>query len=301
MLFPIRIGQILKRYSNTSKTAFNVYISVPNSIMFSYFLFQGMFDVEAHRKIRDSNIISRFLELVPGSIVYYDDKGTWRRCSVISIEENFKPPHKYHLQIQLNQGIKMFMPESQWKDKLLITNVKYEEILNARVVKDFEKFSGVLSSLYSPKTIKALESLSNPTAYFSGNKADFHRYLDSMKFEYKGISFTHEDIIHFGLKNHFANAYWLTNKDEDLEIYDNEWFISIGASKSLANLVTRKNCGKIFIEDQFENVATSEQLRDSIMQRIILDECKILTENLITLLEQEQVSIPNGVNIIAWK
>lgn len=301
MVFPIRLGQILKRYSNTNKTAFNVYVSVPNSILFSYFLFQGMFDVEAHRKIRDSKIISRFLELVLGSIVYFDDNGTWRRCSVISIEENFKPPHKYHMQIQLNKGVKMYLPESQWKDKLLITNVKYQEILNARVVKDFEKFSGVLSSLYSPKTIKALESLSNPTAYFSGNKSDFQRYLDSMKFEYNGIAFTHEDIIHFGVTNHFANAYWLTNKDEDLRLYANEWLISIGASKSFANLETMKNCGKIFIEDQFENVATTEQLRDSIMQKILLDDCNILTKNLMTLLKEEQVSIPNGVNIIAWK
>lgn len=301
ILFPIHLGQILKRYSNRNKTGFNIYVSVPNSTMFSYFLFLGMFDVEAHRKIRDSKIISRFLELEPGSIVYYDDAGTWRRCSVISIEKNYTQTQEYHMQIQLNQRMTIFIPVSQWKDKFLITNLKNEEILNARVVKDFEKFSGVLSSLYSPKTIKALEILSKPTAYFSGNKADFDRYLNVIDLDYEGISFTHEDIIHFGSKSHFANAYWITNKESDLKIYADEWIISIGANKAIANLEVRKNCGKILIEDQFENFATSEQLRESIMQRIILDECNILTDNLLALLEEEQVSIPNGVNIIAWK
>ena len=301
MLFPLRLGQILKRYSNTNKTAFNIYISVPNSTMFSYFLFQGMFDVEAHRKIRDTKIISRFLELKPGAIVYFDDNGIWRRCSMISIEKNFTPNQDYHMQIQLNKQVKQFIPVSQWKDKLLITNIKFEEILNARVVKDFEKFSGVLSSLYSPKTIKALESLSTPTAYFSGNKTEFEKYINSILFNYDEIYFTHEDIIHFGSNSHFANAQWLTNKDNDLKIYANEWIISIGASKSLANLDARKNCGKIFIEDQFENAATSELLRDAIMQKIVLDNCNIISNNLLSLIEAEEVTIPNGVNIIAWK
>lgn len=301
MLFPIRLGQILKRYSNTNKTAFNLYISVPNSTMFSYFLFQGMFDVEAHRKISDTKIINRFLELEPGSIVYFDDNGIWRRCSVISIEKNYTPNCKYHIQIQLNKKVKQFIPVNQWKDKLLITNLKYEEILNARVAKDFEKFSGVLSSLYSPKTIKALESLSTPTAYLSGNKIEFERYLNDITLKYKGISFTHEDIIHFGSNSHFTNAYWLTNKDNDLKIYSYEWIISIGANKALANIEKIRNCGNIFIEDQFESTITSEQLRDTIMQKIILENYSVITDNLLALLKSEKIIIPNEVNIIVWK
>lgn len=301
MLFPIRLGQILKRYSNTNKTAFNLYISVPNSTMFSYFFFQGMFDVEANRKIRDTKIISRFLELEPGSIVYFDDNGIWRRCSVISIEKNYTPNCEYHIQIQLNKKVKQFIPVNLWRDKLLITNFKFEEILNARVVKDFEKFSGVLSSLYSPKTIKALESLSTPTAYFSGNKTEFERYINYIPLNYNKISFTHEDIIHFGSNSHFTNAHWLTNKDTDLKIYAYEWIISIGANKALANLDIKRDCGKIYIEDQFENATTSELLRDSIMQKIILDNCSVITDKLLALLEAEEVTIPNEVNIIAWK
>lgn len=301
MLFPLKLGQVLKRYSNTNKTAFNLYISVPNSTMFSYFLFQGMFDTEANRKIRNTKIINRFLELQPGTIVYYDDNGTWRRCSVINIEKNFTPSYEYHLHIQLNKKMSKYIPVNQWKDVFIITNIKHDDILNARVIKDFEKFSGVLSALYSPNTIKALEILNEQTAYFAGNKSEFERYLKSVNFKYNDLSFTHNDIIHFGSKNHFSNARWLTSKDNDLKLYPYEWLISIGASKSINNLNQKKKCGNIFIEDQFENAATTEQLRDVIMQKIILDECHILTDTLLALLEEEEVTVPNGVNLIAWK
>lgn len=301
LVFPLNLGHLLKKYSNTHRTAFNLYISIPNSIMFTYLLFQGMFDTEAHRRIRDNKIINRFLELESGSIVYYDDNGIWRRCSVIDIVKNFTSNQKYHLHLQLNQKVSHYVPVDTWKEKLIITNLKHDEILNARVIKDFEKFSGVLSSLYSPKTIKNLEILNQPTAYLTGNKTEFERYLNSIEFEYKNIQFTHADIIHFNSNKHFSNAKWMTSKEIDLPLDTSEWLISLGASRSITSLNRKNKCGNIFIEDHFENAATTELLRDSIMGKIILEERHIFTNDLIELLETEDIIVPNGVSLIAWK
>lgn len=199
MLFSLSLGSLLKNQAFKNEIR-NLYISVPNSITFTYFLFHGLFHQDATGKINKSRMIKRFLELEQGSIVYYDDCGVWRRCSVVSIEKNYTSTSKYHIQIQLNKKVKLFIPDKDWAIKLIISDQFNSTILNARIMKDFEDFSGVLSALYNPKTIKMLEIMGVPTAYIVGNRVEFDKYLDVMDFKYGSIEFTYRDIIHLNQK-----------------------------------------------------------------------------------------------------
>lgn len=301
MKFPLNLGRVLKEYSSTYESTFNLYISIPNPVMFTYLLFQGMFDFDAKENISDSKIIKRFLELETGSIVYYNDNNVWRRCSVIEIKKNFTPNQKYHLHVQLNQKATYYIPVDQWKEKLITTDLKRDRILNARILNNFQNISGVLSSLYSPITIKNLEILNQPTAYLSGNKKEFERYLNKVNFQYKHILFTPKDIIHLNSNSHFSNARWLTLNDNELVIPSERWLISIGSHKSISNLNRKQIHGNIFIENQFENPNLSESLRDIILEKIILEQRSIYTKEFKEILDKKDITFPNGVSLIAWK
>lgn len=300
MLFSLSIGSLLKTQKDEEQSL-NLYISVPNSITFTYFLFQGLYHQDAIRKIRKNKITKRFLELEKGSIVYYDDHGIWRRCSVVSIEKNYTPNSKYHLQIQLNKKVKQFIPDRDWTNKLIISDMYNETILNARAMKDFEDFSGPLSSLYNPKSIKALEIMGEPTAYIVGNRAEFEKYLDVINFIYDTIKFTHKDIIHFSSTKHYKNLRWLKTNEDNVVLDTDDYIIFLGSSKALTSLYKDKNCNKIFVDDQFENPTASEELRLFIEQQIIIEERLLHTNSIMSGLDVNGITIPNGVNLIAWK
>lgn len=302
MLFSMKLGSFLNKYTRTNKSTFNIYLSLPNTLTFSYFLLHGIFDAHMQQTIRPSTIAKRFQQLEKGAIVYYLDGNQWKRCSVQGVLKDYTENNPWHLLIANNAGVTEFVPYYKWETHIIITNRKLDRILNARVVNNIEKISGPLNEIYSSQRINKREMLNIPSAYIIGNRTEFDKYLNYFWLKYRDIEFYHGDILRDGSTQTFCNIQWIKKNDENTyNLTDNDWLLMIGAAKAVSRMDEFNEIGKIILDDQFENVDTSEMLRDAIEQDIILNKKSIITTEIVEQLKDAQIEIPKGVSFIAWK
>lgn len=302
MRFSFELGGFLNKYSLTNKSTFNIYLSLPNSSTFSYFLLHGIFDAHMKQPISRSMIVSRFQELEKGSIVYYLDGTQWKRCSVQGVVSNMTENSPWHLVIANNAGVTEYVPFYKWESHIIITSRKLDKILTARVVENISKVTGPLTKIYSPQEINKREMLNIPSAFVIGNRTEFNEHLNHLSLLYKDIEFHHGDIIKDGSTQNFRNITWITKSmDDTYNLTGNDWLLMIGAAKAVSRMDEFKQVGKIILDDQFDNPDTSEMLRDTIEQDIIFNKKSIVTNEVVDQLQEEQIEIPKGVVFFAWK
>ncbi len=302
MLFSMKLGRFLNKYSRANKSTFNIYLSLPNALTFSYFLSHGIFDAHMEQTINRPMIAKRFQQLEDGCIVYYLDGDKWKRCSVQGVLKDYTESSPWHLVIANNAGVKDYVPYYKWETHIIITNRKLNRILNARVVNNIEKISGPLTEIYSSRKINQREMLNIPSLYIIGNRTEFDKHSNCFCLKYKDVKFYHEDILKDGSTQTFRNIQWVKKDDEDTyPVTGSDWLLMIGAAKAVARMDEFKSVGKIMLNDQFENADTSEMLRDAIEQDIILNKKSIITAEIIKQLQDEQIEIPKGVSFLAWK
>lgn len=302
MLFSMELGRFLNKYSLTNKSTFNIYLSLPNSLTFSYFLLHGIFDAHMEQTISHSTIANRFHQLEKGSIVYYLDGVQWKRCSVQGVVSNMTENSPWHLVIANNAGVTEYVPFYKWESHIIITSRKLDKILTARVVQDISKEAGPLIDIYSSQEINKREMLNIPSAFVIGNRTEFNEHLNHISLLYKDIKFHHGDIIKDGSTQNFRNITWITKTmDDTYNLTGSDWLLMIGAAKAVSRMNEFKQVGKIILDNQFDNPDTSEMLRDTIEQDIIFNKKSIITNEIVNQLQEEQMEIPKGVVFFAWK
>lgn len=301
MRFSLYLGKYLKRYADRKGENFNIYISLPKAISFSYLLLHGIFDAQMEYPVSDKMIIQRFMKLAKGDVVYYLENDVWKRCSVEDVVENKTHKGSWHLKILNHSGVSEYIPLSNCETKIVITNRKSEKIMNARIVKEDQRITGTIKRIYSQKHINRREVLNIPAAYVIGNRTEFEKYIDEINFVYKNTEFTPSTVLRYGTKSAFRNIQWITKNDTCTFDDNQEWIVFIGAAKALSRMAEFTNTGRIFLDDQFENWDTSALLRENIEQEILVNNAEIITSILANDLQNEKINIPRGVEILAWK
>ena len=197
-----------------------------------------------------------------------------------------------HLKVLNHGGVSEYIPSVKWETHVMIANRKFENIMNARVVKDIQRVTGNIKRIYSPKYITRQEVLNIPAAYVIGNRTEFTRYIDEITYLYKDIVFTSSTILQDGTKTNFCSIQWISKKDENtFEANNHEWVIFIGASKALALMSEFENAGRIILDN----------LREHIEQEILVSGAEVITSTFVEELCKEKVGIPKGVEILVWK
>lgn len=301
MLFFIKMGEFLYEYKKKYKN-FNIYINLPDNLLSSYFILHGMVNYDMKEEVSDKVVIDRFTKLEKGSIIFYLDNNQWKRCSVYGVIENFTDSSPRHLKIANNKGVIEYIPYQKWETNVIVTNRKEKEILNARVIKNVEENNGPLTDIYSAHELNRKEMLGIPIAYIIGNRTEFNKHLNFLSFKYRNIQFYHGDILKDGSEGTYCNIQWIKKSNvNSITLHDNALLLIIGAAKAIPTLEEFNDRCKIILDNQFENVDTSEMLRDVIEQDIILNKKKITTSEFVKQLKAAQIEIPKGIGFIVWK
>lgn len=301
MLFAIKLGEIARKQKNDS---INVYLSLPNNLLFSYFFVLGVINCSLEEEISNEEIIEQFKKVVPGDIIYYLDNGDWKKCSVIKLVKGLTNKNSWHLQILNNKKIKEYIPASKWRNSIVLTNENNETVLNARKVKDFQSISlGNLKHIYSLEQLQTHELINEPCLFISGNMTEFNKYLTSINFYYDDeVQLTFKDFIYDGNDIKYNNIEWLTKSTfEKYDLNKINPVLFIGSNKALTHMNAFKSSSRIILDDRHDNTETSELLRLSIEQEILSNHSAIVTNELNNLLERHNISVPWGVEILAWK
>lgn len=301
MIFAIKLGEITRSHK---EFLFNIYISLPNNLLFSYFFILGFINSNLSEMISDDVILEKFKKINPGDIVYYFDNGDWKKCSVIELRHGLTNENSWHLKILNNKKIDQFIPSSKWRNSIVLTNQNNETFLNARKVKDFQSISlGNLKHIYSLEQLQTHELINEPCLFISGNRNEFSNYLSTIYLNFNNeLKLTFKDFVYDGNDVKYKNIEWLSKSILDkYDINKVSTILFLSANKALSHMNSFKNSSRIILDDRHDNTETSELLRLSIEQEILSNQSINVTKDLNNLLKINNINVPQGVEILVWK
>ncbi|MBD8014489.1 hypothetical protein [Planococcus wigleyi] len=298
MLFAMGIGGYIRDYSKKNKSEIHIYLSLPNSLLFSYFIATGIFNEKMSEEVTDETILNYFKKLTHGDQIYYFDNEEWKRCSVINLIQGKTREDSWHLLIRNHKQIAHYIPLSQWKEKIIISGNRTSEIKNALVIKDFKRAStGNLQYVYPEKSLQSHELLNEVCVNIAGTKSEFLMYSNAISLKINQKEFTFADFLYDGSSSEFKNIKWISK----VPVLEGEITMFLNASKGISDMHYYKKTSRIFLDDRHDNREKSELLRMSIEQELIQGNLEIITSFLIEELKKKSIKVPQGVEILAWK
>lgn len=302
MTFAAQLGSILRKRSLTEK--FNIYLSLPNSLIFSKFLIMGIFDQKLKEKVTEAELFGFFKSLKYGDVIYYLEDDVWKKCSVIEVTQGFSSKDSLHLKILNHKNMTHYIPSNQWEKRVIISSASSDMVVGARVIQEFKHLSQSNLKYIYPSTVLNIHQLINePCIFIAGNKSEFNRNIDTIELVIERHGFTFKDFIYEGKDRQFQNIKWLS-KDAVIDFEGNSAPITLfmGANKALSDMQKYNQIStRIILDDRHENTETSELLRLSIEQEIFQKKSIILSQEIYKELLDSNISIPRGVEFIAWK
>lgn len=302
MQFAIAIGRFSQQNSSNEKPI-HMYLSLPNNLIFTYFVALGIFDENLKQEIADEAILSHFQKLKKGDYIYYYHKDKWVRCSVIALIQGVISPDSWHLKIYNLEKTEHFIPQKQWREKVIIAGKGSGNIILARSIKELHRLGTTnLQYIYDNSTLQTNELLNEPCMNIAGKITEFNDNLHIIRFDISGHRLTMKDFLMDGSISSFRNIHWVTKPISENAIKDKSIpTIFVGANKALTHLKNFENNCRVILDDRHENTETADLLRTTIEQEIVHNKSTIVTNQFIHYLNSTNITIPKGVEILGWQ
>ncbi|WP_394190132.1 hypothetical protein [Paenisporosarcina quisquiliarum] len=302
MLFAIAIGRFSHQNSLNEKPI-HIYMSLPNNLIFSYFVALGISDENLKKEIGTEAILTHFQKLKSGDYIYYYHVDKWVRCSVIELVKGATSTDSWHLKILNLQKTTHLVPQKQWRDRVIIVGKGSKDIKSAKSIKELNRISmTILQYIYDSSTLQTHELINEPCINLVGTRTEFNDNLHIIEFDISGHILTMKDFLMDGSMSDFLNIHWVTKSaKEDASEGGNLPTIFVGANKALAHLKNYKNNCRIILDDRHENSETSDLLRTTIVQEIVNNQSVIVTSQISNYLNDTNITIPKGVELLGWQ
>lgn len=301
----MKLAHFIGWYTKEQEDIVKIYISVPSNLLFSYFIVLGAVDYDFQRNIDNQNLKKKFLSLKQGSQVLYFANNEWKKCTVLGIEEFPGASGGIAIKIKDKKNSSTYVPERKWLTNVRVFNNEASEVKNAQTVKNVSNLveDNILNLFYAKENLSAAEMKNKPQILVSAIKKEWIENLTFLNFFAEGHLMDFSNFLFFEeAKTTFRNIELLSEK-----AVLNEWQIEqgialvIGAGKSLRKVDEFINMKSIYLVDQYESTEKLEDLKMKIEQKFLMDGSVSLNKNLLSAMNEANISIPKGVEIFAWK
>lgn len=298
MIFAMEIGGVIREYSQINKSSIHTYLSLPNNLLFSYFIATGIFNKKMNEEVSDEFIFKFFSNLKFGDQIYYFENNEWKRCSVIELLQGKTSENSWHLLVRNHKQTDHYIPFKQWRERVIISGNSASNIKNALVIKDLQRLSaGNLQYIYPINSLNSHGLLNEVCVAIGGTRTEFFQHSSIISLMINQKEFTFADFLHDGSSSEFINIKWISKSSQT----NSKITMFLNASKGISEMRMYKETSRIFLDDRHDDRAKSELLRMSIEQEIIQENAEIMTSFLIDNLRDKSIEIPQGVEILAWK
>lgn len=301
----MKLAHFIGWFSREQEESVKIYVSVPSSLLFSYFIALGLVDHEFQQEIDSSIFKRKLLNLKLGSQVLYLSDANWKKCTVLGLDDFPADRGEIALKVKDQKNSVTYVPERKWLTNVRIFSNEVSEVKNAKIVKNVSNLveDKILNLFYSKENLGAVEMKNKPKAIISAIKTEWIENLSAVKF------FAKNHHMHFGnfifyeeRKSTFNNIKLLSEKeklnDQQLE---QATILFVGAGRSIRKMDEYKTVKSIYLVDKYESTEKIEDLKMKIAQNFLIDGCVSINEKLVSELNQSKIDLPKGVEIFAWK
>lgn len=302
----MKFAHFLGWHMKEQEEKLKIYVSVPSSLLFSYFITLGAIDFGFNQILRSENLMKNFLRLKPGSKVLYRlDNNEWKKCTVLGVGDHPKAPGKKAIKIMDHKKSALYVPEQRWLTNLRIFDEEAGDVKNARTISNVANMAEdpILSKFYSKESLSAADLRNSPEVLISTIKKEWLDNLALIKLVAKGCHFKLNNFIFFDEKGsnfnniEFSSEKILLNKER----LDSSIGLFIGAGRCMRKLNEFNQAKSIYLVDRYESVDKLKDLQFHIEQNFLVNGSVSVNETLLKRIEDAEISLPKGVELFAWK
>ncbi|WP_374055833.1 hypothetical protein [Rossellomorea sp. FM04394] len=303
--FGFEIGAYLSENALKRKEPLNIILSIPYDDFFSLFIAVGIADKTFSKNKQLRSIRKTILNLIPGSRIIYKDDISSRKASVISIEES--PVFENEMILKIKDGkIERGIPEKQWIDRVIILDEEFDEIKRTRKVSENQNIglnnNEFLKKLYTSRQLYKVGFYPGDKFYIVGNNNNLFSLMNEKVFFYEKVIGRISDFLYLDNKNSFTNGKLISSqlKKNEHEIMEEVPVIYSNLNSYMKQVKNFNKNPKIIVASRTDNESRLHEVKEDI-KRELLDGKKIVTTELIEYLEQTEVNIPAGIEVLAWR
>ncbi|WP_445491602.1 hypothetical protein [Niallia sp. 03133] len=292
MNFSIELANYVKQANQPIK----LYISVPSNLMFSYFFVFGAIDYDFRNPSKET-LLGKYLSLKKGQRILYKTGEEWVAHSVIEVS---KIPNAEMKAIVVKDRLNCinYIPETRWYDYVRIYDNEVTKVKNTRRVNNVENLTDniTLKSVYSEYNLNLLMMQNTPKTYLYANKKEWTDNISVIEIKINEEPIQLDKLLFDGT---FKNFSFIQQNHSSLLPYEST-IIFVGSSRSLRKMDQFKQQKCIYIIDQHESNEKIEELQLNIEQEFLLDKGQSYNKDILEYMDNNQITIPKGVEIFAW-
>jgi hypothetical protein len=294
----MKFSLFLAEYIKTSNLCVKIYISVPSSLLFSYFTVLGAVDHD-YRNPSKIALLEQYLSLKQGQRILYKVGEHWVAYSVLEV--GVSPINLRAIIVRDRQDGTTYIPETRWFDYVRLHGDEVTAIKNIRTVQGVESLAEnqKLNKMYSVENLNLVTMQNTPYTYLYANKKEWQTYLNNVELELFGEKLTLDEIIFDGSEGQFKNISFIEqNQEKNLPI--NSTVLFVGSSRTLRKMDEFKHLKSIYLVDQNDSTEKLEELELKIEQQFLMGKCKSFNEDILRELKVRNIALPKGVELFAW-
>lgn len=304
--FGFKIGSYIDMHKIESNKRLTIVISLPTEHYFPLFIAMGIANNKFMKNKHVESIRKQILDLKPGARIIYKDGENYKKVSVLSIKTNPIFKDQYNLFIKVgttDTGV----PERQWFDKFILIDEESDEIKQSRKVSNKKKLgienNTLLSELYSSNQLKKISFYPGDYIYIVGNTSQLYEQMHEEIFIYNNVKGKIDDFLYLDDHNSYTNGrlFSYLMRKNDYEILED---IPVIFSNPISFIKQSKyfiNNPKIIIYNRSDNKNRLLYLKEELKRRLFQYEHIIVTDELVDFMENSEVIIPNGIELLAWR
>ncbi|CUA79419.1 hypothetical protein [Anoxybacillus suryakundensis] len=307
IIFAFSLGAFLHEEGIKNEKSANVVVSVPNEQYFALFVAVGIADKIFSVKRGENSVRQQILSLKKGSRIIYQDNRYTRKASVLSVESSPVRNGEFILFIQ-DGGIRLGIPESQWKEKIILLDEEFSDIRRRRKVGKNQKLrisSPFMRALYSDEQLGEVSFYPGNNFYIIGDRQKFIEVMSEICFFINGQKGSIGEFLY--IENVQKNSSYFNGKflsprmkktfmiNRDIPVLFSDTLSYRKQSRLFAQNPSLIVIGRSEHENHIRDVVSD------VSRRIILGDTEMITSEIASYIELYGASVPNGIELLAWR
>lgn len=304
--FAFELGAFIHEHGTKYKKSVNLILSLPSEQFFSLFIAMGIADKAYSKNKQMKSIKKAVMKLDQGNRIIYKDNQSARKVSVISVEPS--PVFKSEMILKVRDGkIERGIPEKYWIDRVIVLDEEFDEIKRTRKVSNKQTVglnnSQLLKALYTSSQINKAEFYPGDSFYLVGNIGQINENMNKDIFAYDGVKGKIKDFLYVDNSNSYTNGKLFSSqmKKTDVEINRKVPVIFSDLHSFIRQDKYFSANPKIILSSRADSENRLHEVKEKLKRELVQDDYKIVTDEVVSYLKDNETQIPLGVEFLAWR
>lgn len=300
------LGSYVYDIKSLENKTIKIMISLPTELFFAQLIAMGIADKKFSTKKEDKSIREQILSLKKGDRIIYQDKNSARRVSVLSVESNIVFKDEKVLKVSDGGGLQLSIPEKNWINKITLLNEEYDEVKRSmRVGKNHKGLNEnlLLKELYTKDHLNKISFYPGEYFYIVGNIAQQHDLLEETIFRFKNLDGSIKDFIYIDNKSGYQNGSILSSRSDlsKIQIEQGVPVIFSDLNSYIKQNPFFRNNPQIIVTSRNDTKRRLDIVNNDLKRMYLQQEMEIITEKIIDHVKYNNIIIPHGIEIFAWR